>query len=201
MSHRRAAVQPQWTPFVRMDTWIDRNGGEPIPDWLAVYNNSRYSVTASLVDAPPPFGDVVWLSIKRRDRRQIHDWRDLQRIKNEIVGPQIEAVEIYPAEARLVDTSNQYHLWCFLNGLILPFGYADRRIGVGSVGGSKQRPFERDATPADAADVTVMAQTLPAERISAPRKMSAPLTLYADRAEAERDQRGARDRDYYPEHD
>lgn len=55
----------------------------------------------------------TYLSIKRLDREPINDWRAMQKIKNSIVGPEWEAVEIYPAESRLVDTANQYHLWCW----------------------------------------------------------------------------------------
>ena len=52
-------------------------------------------------------GWTIWhLSIKRRDKEAIHDWRDLQEIKNQICGPEIEAVELYPAEARKVDSAN-----------------------------------------------------------------------------------------------
>jgi hypothetical protein len=53
----------------------------------------------------------VHLSIKRIDQEPVHDWRDLQRIKNELIGPDCEAVELYPAEERRVDIANQYHLW------------------------------------------------------------------------------------------
>jgi len=34
-----------------------------------------------------------------------------QQIKNEIIGPEYEATELYPAESRLVDSSEEYHLW------------------------------------------------------------------------------------------
>jgi hypothetical protein len=54
---------------------------------------------------------TVHLSIKRFDRGPVRDWRHLQQIKNEVVGPEAEAFEIFPAESRLVDTANQYHLW------------------------------------------------------------------------------------------
>ena len=53
-------------------------------------------------------GDMFWLSIKRRDRAPVHDWRELQQIKNMIVGDEHEGFEVYPAESRLVDTANQY---------------------------------------------------------------------------------------------
>lgn len=65
----------------------------------------------------------VWhLSIKRHDREPIGDWRVLQRIKSEIVGQETEALELYPAESRVVDTANQYHLYAF-PGAMIPVGF------------------------------------------------------------------------------
>jgi hypothetical protein len=69
-------------------------------------------------------GNMVWLSIRRLDRETIHDWRELQAIKNELVGPEFEAVELYPAESRLVDGANQYHLWAVNDASYrFPFGF------------------------------------------------------------------------------
>ena len=96
------------------------------------------------------FGDAVelWhLSIKRNDREAFHDWRVMQQIKNAICGREAEAIELYPAESRLVDTANQYHLWAFMNdGDRLPFGFSDRVVfdaGVTSdlAPDAKQRPL------------------------------------------------------------
>jgi hypothetical protein len=88
-------------------------------------------------------GGLVHLSIKRIDRQPIHDWRDLQQIKNELVGPECEAVEIYPAESRRVDTANQYHLWAFVDPAYrIPFGFSERAVTQESIAGSVQRPFE-----------------------------------------------------------
>ena len=56
-------------------------------------------------------GQMTYISIKNRDKTSIHDWRHLQQIKNELVGVDCEAVEIYPNEDRLVATANQYHLF------------------------------------------------------------------------------------------
>lgn len=77
------------------------------------YVNDRYQVE---VEGSAPLDDpdavsLVHINIRRRDGGAVHDWRDLQQIKNEILGPECEAIEIYPAESRLVDTSNKYHLW------------------------------------------------------------------------------------------
>ena len=49
---------------------------------------------------------------KKKDKKAIHDWRHFQQIKNELVGSEVEALEIYPAESRLHDAVNQYHLFC-----------------------------------------------------------------------------------------
>jgi hypothetical protein len=71
-----------------------------------LFVNSRYQVLLR------ESGDnMVYLSIKRLDQTPIHDWRDLQRCKDELVGPECEAIELYPARSRLMDASNQYHLW------------------------------------------------------------------------------------------
>jgi hypothetical protein len=57
--------------------------------------------------------ETTYLSIKRNDREPLGDWRAKQRIKNAVLGDQWEAVELYPQEDRLVDTSNQYHLFAW----------------------------------------------------------------------------------------
>jgi hypothetical protein len=102
----------------------------------------------------PGWPKMHWLSIKRRDKAPIHDWRDLQRIKNELIGPTHEAVELYPAEARLIDTSNQYHLHVLAQpGLQFPFGFTQRAVCVPHAGGpgeSRQRPWPPGQEPKDA---------------------------------------------------
>jgi hypothetical protein len=57
-------------------------------------------------------GNPLWhLTIERLDLALCHDWQVFQTIKNEIVGPEYEAVEMYPAHSRLMDEANKYHLW------------------------------------------------------------------------------------------
>lgn len=109
--------------------------------------NEMYAVE---VDRKPlvskDFYDMIHLSIKRIDRAPIHDWRDLQEIKNELVGEMNEAVELYPAEDRVVDTSNQYHLWVFVDPEIrFPFGWTSGMRGTpeqATILGAVQRPME-----------------------------------------------------------
>jgi hypothetical protein len=89
----------------------------------ALYVNSRYQV------AVHDHGELVHLSIKRIDQAAVHDWRELQRIKDELIGRECEGVELYPANRRLVDTSTQYHLWCSRDpSFRFPFGFGDRLV-------------------------------------------------------------------------
>ncbi len=113
-----------------------------------VYMNDRYQVNLQRAVAPfgSHVGDVLWLSVKRRDKAPVHDWRDLQQIKNLIVGPEHEGFEVYPAESRLVDAANQYHLWVFVDPKVrLPVGFQEREtMGAGQAAaiGARQRDFE-----------------------------------------------------------
>lgn len=132
-----------WTPLER--AYISNDPGKLYDSALdgEVFKNSLYTVFRRVL------GDgVAHLSIKRNDREAIHDWRDFQRIKNELCGPEWEAVELYPAESRLVDTSNQYHLWACRSGFNLGW---DKRVvtDTQTIAGALQRPLPSDweATP------------------------------------------------------
>ena len=92
-----------------------------------IWANYRYVVIVRRCGSSPFLGEMVWLSIRRQDRKAIHDWRELQWLKNEIVGDEAEAVELYPAESRKVDAANQYHLWCFPT-FRFPFGFGERLV-------------------------------------------------------------------------
>lgn len=47
-------------------------------------------------------------------------WYEMQRIKNELFGPETTAVEIYPPQKHVVDGSDMFHLWILPGEL--PFG-------------------------------------------------------------------------------
>jgi hypothetical protein len=55
--------------------------------------------------------DMVHLNIRRIDGSAVFDWRHRQLIKNQLVGPECEGFELYPAESRLTDEANKYHVW------------------------------------------------------------------------------------------
>jgi hypothetical protein len=128
-SKRLSSHQMAWTKFEEVHTMVDAKGQKhQLKDITRrCYKNSRYTVLVRALLPCAPFGAGFHLSIKLNDRAVIHDWRDLQRIKNEIVGPEVEAVELYPKNSRVTDTANQYHLWCFPE-YDFPFGQNFREV-------------------------------------------------------------------------
>lgn len=82
--------------------------------------NNKYSVQFFLHKSE--WGEIEHLIIRRHDGKPIRSWYDMQRIKDELVGSDRTAVEVYPAIQNLVDEANCYHLWVLPKGFDLPFG-------------------------------------------------------------------------------
>lgn len=139
MSKKKGPSKPrskavEWTPFESVVPEFNSNlKPEQIESYLQgyrdgrvfMYQNSLYTIHLRLLGAT--LENALWLSIRRNDRQAVHDWRHFQRIKNELVGPEREAVEIFPKESQLVDTANSYHLWVLDEVDSLPFGFKDGR--------------------------------------------------------------------------
>lgn len=154
---------PAWTPFQLATTSVVSADNAALIDAAqaagyvrgVIYVNSRYQVEVRPVPALRELPWKLWhLSIKRIDKDAIGSerFRDFQRIKNELVGDEHEGMELYPAESRLVDASNQYHLWVFEGQSPFDFGFGDRLLVEGHEGGpgqSRQLPFEPGTRPAD----------------------------------------------------
>lgn len=145
-----------WTPWLsawytpEQEALLRRSGG--LPD--RVWKNNLFEVQIRPVE---PFGwpAMLWLSIKRIDKEPIDEnhWRIFQRIKNDLVGSENEGMEMFPAESRLADTSNQYHVFVFADPKIrFPFGFQSRLVSEISTHGAKQRPWADDERPRDLQD-------------------------------------------------
>jgi hypothetical protein len=126
-----------------------------------VWVNDKY-IVHKRIDVPFTDGSgllLTHLSIRTTDNSVVRDWRELQYIKNELVGEENEGFELFPRESRLVDTANQFHLWVFQNtDNGLPIGWNERivsdlmehpqhkhKLSIGL----KQREFETDRKPQD----------------------------------------------------
>ncbi len=80
-------------------------------EWMraqSVWVNNLYQVNVEFM--PNSQAHVI---IRRLDRQPIHNWTHFQEIKNQVLGKECEAVEIYPKESKLVDAKHHYHLWGF----------------------------------------------------------------------------------------
>ena len=81
--------------------------------------NNRYSVQVS--DDETSWGTVVHLWVRRHVDGMPRRWSDLQRIKNEIIGKERVAIEVFPPESELHDSADMSHLWVLPEDFVLPF--------------------------------------------------------------------------------
>lgn len=56
-------------------------------------------------------GGYHHLRIRRRDNLPVHNYMHLQEIKNDLLGQDSIAIEVYPVDSDFKDGSNTYHLW------------------------------------------------------------------------------------------
>lgn len=54
---------------------------------------------------------VLHLRVERRSGRDGIAWDVLQRIKDDVLGPEVLAVEVYPPRDEVVNEINARHLW------------------------------------------------------------------------------------------
>lgn len=79
--------------------------------------------SAQVLEYPHPrWGIIQHLIIRRHDGAEIAaSWDVLQQIKNDMVGSEVMAVELYPPESEVVNEVNWRHLWIVPSEAV-PFG-------------------------------------------------------------------------------
>lgn len=129
-TERRSLATGKWDPWERHDF---TKGHVGMQGWLfgidRCYSNGLYAVLVRRLDADDT--GRLHLAI-RTPTNQEPPWRDLQRIKNELFGPDRFAVQVCPPEPRLIDHADMYHLWVMAEGYEAGFGLhpADLTMGV-----------------------------------------------------------------------
>ena len=101
---------PSVEEIMKSSGWDQQTAKDHVT-WMknqAVWANNLYQVNAEFMP-----GGRVHLIIRRLDKQAIHSWQHFQQIKNELLGPECEAVEVYPKESHLIDEKHHYHLWGF----------------------------------------------------------------------------------------
>lgn len=99
---------PQWVP------------NRPMTGLKRACLNLVYSV--QFFERESEWGCIDHLLLRRHDQGLIFPWADLQRIKDELLGPERVAVEVFPPQSQLVDDANCRHLWVLPPAFALPFG-------------------------------------------------------------------------------
>lgn len=93
------------------------------PNASRCYANNLYHVEVI------PGRPFVHLKIRRLDGGRCDQWRHLQQIKSELVGPECEGVELFPSQGGEVGTANEYHLWVHSDpSYRFPFGFVRRFV-------------------------------------------------------------------------
>lgn len=114
--------------------WEDRSDlvaqGSPVLGWgrfSRATANGLYSV--QVYERETGWGQVDHLAIRRHDNGTALPWADLQRIKDDLAGPDRLAIEVFPPAGQLVDEANLFHLWILPRGFVLPFGLNGGLVG------------------------------------------------------------------------
>ncbi|MBU1012052.1 MAG: hypothetical protein KKG99_03545 [Bacteroidetes bacterium] len=106
---------PKWTPMKFVEKQVDP--ANPEGD-IGIFINDIYNVKARVM-----IDGMIHLSFHNKDNSTDIPWTHKQQIKNDICGEDREAIEIFPAMSRIVDTCNQFHLWVYPEGYIIPTGF------------------------------------------------------------------------------
>lgn len=97
-------------------------------------SNDKYSV--QFYPHQTEWGEVLQLLVRLHTGKPVRSWADMQRIKNELVGEDRTAIEVFPAESDLIDQANCYHLWVLPEGFKIPFGLHFKGWSAGIRGGA-----------------------------------------------------------------
>jgi hypothetical protein len=137
---RRAGTKPASAALIGETMRIYKINAEEAKRMLDEYESGSEYWLNDLYQVQVRRFDVagVHINIRRRDGGPIlRDWRHFQQIKNELLGPECEAIELYPAESRKVDESNKYHLFGYSDGRRIPIGFETRNVNLDTQGDRK----------------------------------------------------------------
>lgn len=118
---RVRSTRNAWHPFERVDVDPARfaEHAARTGDLRSCWRNNVYSV--QVFARATPHGEALQFAIRRHDDHEVQGWSDLQRIKDELAGPDALAIEMYPRAADVVDDANMRHLFVLPPGMSVPF--------------------------------------------------------------------------------
>jgi hypothetical protein len=152
-----------WTPMQQctVNEDAEKNGV------VANFQNNKYTVFVKqamsdafgqqMPDGKVVPAEIIHLLIVRNDNKGVRSWEDLQRIKDEILGPNAEAVELFPSRERLVE-SKQTHLWVLPPGMMFPIGLIPE--GLAALARAEQEAQEKTMKKEDLEVFVVMGDSI-----------------------------------------
>ena len=120
-----------WTDFEQVYPMRADGTSVPVEDGETYWRNSFYIVFRKELEPEKGLDGAVRLSIKQNQGKAIREWKHLQRIKNELVGPEREAAEIFPPESMLADMSHEHHLFVTPVGVSSIYIYEEKMRSQG----------------------------------------------------------------------
>ena len=112
---RRLRDAGDWGPWESTDVLpgtVSMNG------WLAWIIRVHRNRVFAVLERPAEAG-VIHLAVSSLSGIR-PTWHEMQRIKNDLAGPDATAIEVYPPKTDMVDEADMFHIWV-LRGK-LPFG-------------------------------------------------------------------------------
>lgn len=102
----------EWEHRININTDL---GEDRTPNLINGWLNNIFSVQEYHYGGSEARNDYFhWprIMVKRHDSKPTVTWAEMQRIKNELFGPEMMAIQLFPQESELVDVANMY--WMYL---------------------------------------------------------------------------------------
>lgn len=111
---RRIAARKEMKKPVTKFEQLDLELSSFIPKGMTrAFRNTRYTVMV-YDNSPTSKGGAIRVMIQKHDDTPImNHWSEIQKIKNEVFGEDVTAVEYYPSKEELIDDRNIYWIWIF----------------------------------------------------------------------------------------
>ena len=95
----------QWGPWKTIPLPEGIPGGD---GWCREFRAVHFNKVFSVLERPAPGATHLGVSSLSGERPS---WWEMQRIKNELAGPETTAVEVYPPQADVMDAADMFHIW------------------------------------------------------------------------------------------
>lgn len=115
-----------WTEFENVQPLDEDRNPVELSEGETWWRNSFYTVFRKELEPDQGLDGPVRLDIRRNDGKAIREWKHLQRVKNEIVGEEREAVEIFPPQSMVTNMGTQQHLFVTPVGVSSIYVYEEK---------------------------------------------------------------------------